>query len=268
MTEEVVNALGMGALQGVTEFLPISSDGHLALFAMLMHVPDMSLALVLLLHAGTLIATATVFRGDLFQVARVFFAQLSKPSELLRTEEGNLLVSLVVASVPTAVIGLLLEDRVEALATVRWIVGAGFLVSAAAVYSTRHRKGASASLTVAAAFLLGVVQGIAVLPGVSRSGLTIACAMALGMSGPAAFRFSFLLSLPVVAGAIVLKLGEPGVLASMNGAAWLAAFVSMIVGYVALRGLGTLLQSGRFWLFSLYLVPLGAALVLLDWLGA
>src|SRR5688500_12095939 len=113
MTEEVVNALGMGALQGFTELLPISSDRQLALFAMLMHVQDMSLALVLLLHAGTLIATAAVFRGDLLQVARVFFAQLARPSELLRTEEGNLLVSLVVASLPTAVIGLLLEDRVE-----------------------------------------------------------------------------------------------------------------------------------------------------------
>lgn len=268
MTDEVVNALGMGALQGLTEFLPISSDGHLALFAMLAHVPDMSLALVLLLHAGTLIATMTVFRSDLLQVARVFFAQLRRPSELLRTEEGNLLVSIVVASLPTAVIGLLLEPRVEAYSTVRWIVGAGFLVSAAAAYSTRKRTGTSASLGLAGAFVLGVVQGIAVLPGVSRSGMTIACAMALGMSAPAAFRFSFLLSIPVVAGAIVLKLGKPGVLAGMNGAAWFAAFVALCVGFIALRGLGALLQRGRFWLFSLYLVPLGAALVLLDWFGA
>jgi undecaprenyl-diphosphatase len=120
------------------------------------------------------------------------------------------------------------------------------------------------ALGMAAAFLVGLAQGIAVLPGVTRSGLTIACALAFGMSAPGAFRFSFLLSIPVIAGAIVLKLGEPGVLAAMDWAARLAAVTSFIVGYVALRMLASLLSRGHFWLFSLYLVPLGAIVVLLS----
>src|SRR5689334_1802715 len=135
-------ALGMGALQGVTEFLPISSDGHLATFAFLVDVPEMSLALVLLLHAGTLLATLLVFRQDLLQLLKVTLAHLAKPKLLLETREGKELLALFCACVPTAVIGLLLEERVEALAATPWIVGVGFLVSAAVVYSTRGRNGA------------------------------------------------------------------------------------------------------------------------------
>lgn len=257
-------ALAMGALQGVSEFLPISSDGHLALFAFLVDVPEMSLALVVLLHAGTLLATLLVFKQDLLQLAKVTLSHLARPKILLETNEGKELVALFCACVPTALIGLSLEPRVEALSATAWIVGAGFLVSAAAVYSTRGRSGLRQVLGPGAAFLLGVAQGIAVLPGVSRSGMTIACALAFGMSAPAAFRFSFLLSIPAIAGATVLKLGEPGVLAAMDWAAWLAAATSFVVGYIALRLLAALLTRGHFWLFSLYLLPLGAILVLLS----
>lgn len=257
-------ALGMGALQGVTEFLPISSDGHLATFAFLVDVPEMSLALVLLLHAGTLLATLLVFRQDLLQLTKVTLSHVARPKLLLETNEGKELLALFCACVPTAVIGLLLEERVEALAATPWIVGLGFLASAAVVYSTRGRNGVRDVLSPGAAFLVGLAQGIAVLPGVSRSGLTIACALAFGMSAPGAFRFSFLLSIPVIAGAIVLKLGEPGVLAAMDWAAWLAAATSFVVGYVALRMLAKVLTRGQFWLFSLYLVPLGAIVILLS----
>jgi len=266
--KEALVALGMGALQGVTEFLPISSDGHLATFAFLVDVPEMSLALVLLLHVGTLLATFLVFWRDLWQLLKTTLANLAKPKVLLETTEGKELVALIAACVPTAVIGLFLEDRVEDLARTPWIVGVGFLLSAAVVYSTRGKSGALETLAPGAAFLVGVAQGIAVLPGVTRSGLTIACAIAFGLSARAAFRFSFLLSIPVIAGATALKLGEPGVLAHMSWHAWLAAITSFVIGYVSLRALGSLLTRGHFWLFSLYLVPLGLAVVMLSFFGA
>lgn len=265
---QTLNALGMGALQGVTEFLPISSDGHLAVFAFLIDVPEMSLALVLLLHVGTLLATLLLFRSDLLRLARGTLSRLSQPARLFNSAEGKELVALFTASVPTAVIGLFLEERVEAFAEIPWVVGAGFLLSAAFVGSTRGRDGTQATLSPRAAFLVGIAQGLAVLPGVSRSGLTIASAMAFGMSAPAAFRFSFLLSVPAIAGATLLKLGEPGVLAHMSASAWLAAGTSFAVGLIALKLLGSLLVRGHFWLFSLYLVPLGAAVMLLSFVGA
>jgi undecaprenyl-diphosphatase len=264
---EAAVVLALGFVQGVTEFLPISSDGHLALFTLLFRVPEASLALTVLLHVGTLIATALVFRVELSRIALVTLRELREPRALLQTPEGVVLRNIVLASVPTAAIGLMLESRVQALSETPWIVGAGFLVSAVAVLSTRGRVEGREALSTTAAVLVGFVQGLAVLPGVSRSGLTIAAALALGLSAPAAFRFSFLLSLPAVAGAALLELGDPEVLRQFSGLAWFAALVAFVSGYAALRVLGRLLVRGRFWLFGLYLVPLGAVLVAWDLFG-
>ena len=111
------------------------------------------------------------------------------------------------------------------------------------------------------ALIVGVCQGIAVMPGVSRSGTTIAVAMMLGLSGPAAFRFSFLLSLPAVAGATVLSLRHTDELASLGVAGVVGAIVSTVVGLAALIWLRNLVDRGRFWMFCVYLLPLGLGLV-------
>jgi undecaprenyl-diphosphatase len=267
-TGDAAVVLGLGVVQGITEFLPISSDGHLALFALLFTIPEASLALTVLLHVGTLLATALVFRGDLLQFARVSVQHARTPSRWLETPEGILIRNVVIASVPTAVIGLALERHVEPLSELRWFLGVGFLVSAAAVLSTRGRVAGRENLSAGAALLVGLAQGLAVLPAVSRSGLTIAAALALGLSASAAFRFSFLLSLPAVAGAALLELGDASVLSGFSALAWLAAALSFVSGYLALLLLRGLLVRGRFWLFGLYLVPLGAAMLLWDLSGA
>ncbi|MDD9932138.1 MAG: undecaprenyl-diphosphate phosphatase [Myxococcales bacterium] len=260
-------AIALGVLQGVTEFLPVSSSGHLATFAFLVEVPQMSLALTVLLHAATLLATILVFYPDLLELTRTTLRHGTRPGALLATEEGQLLRDLVVACVPTAVIGLLLESRVEALSGMPLVVGLCFLASAAIVFSTRGRTTGREVLSVGPALLVGIAQGIAVLPGISRSGITIACGLMLGLSAPAAFRFSFLVSMPVIAGATLLELGKPGALAGLDSTAWLAALVTFMSGYLALRWLRGLLTSGHFWLFAWYLVPLGAAVLLGHALG-
>ncbi len=267
-SENAAVALGMGVLQGITEFLPISSDGHLATAAMLFTVPNASLALTVLLHVGTLLATALVFRPDLAAIARTSLAQVRTPRALLDTPEGRLLLNIVVASVPTAVIGLALESRVESLSQTRWVVGLGFLASAVAVLSTRGKVEGGERLSLRAALFIGAVQGLAVLPGVSRSALTIASGLALGLSAQAAFRFSFLLSLPAVAGAALLELGDPEVLRQFTALSWFAALTAFASGYAALLLLRGLLTRGRFWLFALYLVPLGAAMLAWDLFGS
>src|SRR5262245_53177286 len=120
MRDELLTALGLGLVQGITEFLPISSDGHLALFALLFELRDASLATTVLLHLGTLLATLLIFRADLLQMAKATLQHAASPRALLASAEGKLLAAIVVASVPTAVIGLLLEDRVEALSRQPW----------------------------------------------------------------------------------------------------------------------------------------------------
>lgn len=262
---DVMTAVVLGAVQGLTEFLPISSDGHVALFAMLFGVSDeLPLSMVVMLHVGTLIATVVAFREDLATLARRTVSGLREPRAFLDSDEGRLLTAIAVASIPTAIVGLALEERVEAWARVPWIVGACLLLSALAVFTTRRGGGDAEGLTPQHALLVGIAQGLAVLPGLTRSGSTIALAMLLGMSGPAAFRFSFLLSLPAIFGATLLKARDHQELAALGPGVLIGALTAMIVGYLALRWLRSLVHQGRFWIFALYLVPLGVGIIAWD----
>lgn len=253
-------AIPVGLVQGITEFLPVSSDGHVALTSFLLGIKDMPLATVVLVHAGTLIATALVLRVDVAKLVQSTLAGIGNPRAFAQTDEGRLVLGILLASVPTAVIGLGLEDHVEAWAHVPWIVGVCFVVTGLVLLTTRAAYGTANVLTWTQYFLVGVAQGIAVLPGVSRSGCTIAMAMALGLSGPAAFRLSFLMSLPAVAGAVLLQFLEPGALASMDPSAALAAVVALVSGVFALILLRGMVANGRFWSFALYVLPLGVLL--------
>lgn len=258
-------AVVLGFVQGVTEFLPISSDGHVALGAMLFGVSDeMPLSMVVLLHVGTLIATTIVFAPDLAGLAKSSAGGLRDPRAFFASDDGRLIAGVLIASVPTAIIGLLLRHEVEAWARVPWIVGVCLLASALAVLSTRRGGGERDVLPPWQAIFVGVAQGLAVLPGLTRSGSTIAIGMLLGLSGPAAFRFSFLLSLPAIAGATVLELRDPSVLSELGPGAIAGALTALVVGYAALRWLRAIVDQGRFWTFALYLVPLGLGIVAWD----
>jgi len=255
-------AVVLGAIQGATEFLPISSDGHLAIGAMLFGATEMPLAFVVMLHTGTLLATLLAFRKDLTQLTLSLARGLRAPRDYVKTDDGWLTATVIVASVPTALIGLFLEDAVESWSDVKWIVGLCLLGSAGAMGLTALGRGKSKRLTIGGALLLGVAQGLAVLPGLSRSGSTIACAMLLGLSGPAAFRLSFLMSLPAVGGAVLLKALDREALAGLGAQAALGAVVAFFVGLVAIWAVRETISRGKLWLFALYLAPLGVALIL------
>lgn len=257
----MLNAALMGAVQGVTEFLPVSSDGHLAAFALLTGAQPLSLALAVVLHVGTLVATVLVLRDDLGRLASGCVRGLREPRSFLVTPDGELLRVLFSASIATAVVGLSLEHAASEANRHAAIVGAGFLVSAVAALSTRRRTPAGRHLPLSSALILGAVQGIAVLPGVSRSGTTIACAMALGLAPAEAFRLSFLLSVPAVAGAVALELRSPEARSAIGTEAWLGALVAGVVGYACLRLLRHLLAIGHFWRFAWYLIPLGLGMI-------
>lgn len=257
-----------GVVQGITEFLPISSDGHLALVRWLAPSFDLSLEHVVLLHGATLMATVWVLRRDLATQATEILSLFGHPCSRWRANESaRQWYRVLIASVPTAIIGLSLKDRVDDWATTPWVVGAGFLGSAAALYSTKAKRAVQPSKQASpgdfpppgavGALLLGVVQGLAVLPGVSRSGFTIACALWLGMSAPQAFRFSFMLSLPAIGGAFLLEALTGTMLVGLGQAEFIAFAVALGVGVVALSLLRHLVTRGKLWIFALYLVPLG-----------
>jgi undecaprenyl-diphosphatase len=238
-----------------------------SLGAMLFGIPDMPLAMVVVVHAGTLLATLLVVGRDVGQLGVETFRGVRRPREFLASDQGRIVSGVVVATIPTAIMGLALEDRVESWSHVPWIIGVFLLGSAVAVLSTLKRAPDARMLSLGAYFLIGVAQGLAVMPGLSRSGTTIAAGMLLGLSGPEAFRFSFLLSLPAVLGAVVLELAKPGALAALGMPALIAGTVALVVGYVALRVLRHIVVQGRLWAFALYLVPLGVGLIAWNFLS-
>jgi undecaprenyl-diphosphatase len=222
----------------------------------------MPLAMVVVVHAGTLIATLLVVGRDVGQLTVETARGLGRPREFLASDQGRLVAGVVVATIPTAIMGLYLKDRVEAWSHVPWIIGVFLLCSAVAVLSTLKGAGAKNVLPLWGFILIGIAQGCAVMPGLSRSGTTIAAGILLGLSGPEAFRFSFLLSLPAVTGAVLLELLKPGAFAALGYPALIAGVVALLVGYVALRLLRHIVVQGRLWAFALYLVPLGLGLIL------
>ncbi|MGE0790149.1 MAG: undecaprenyl-diphosphate phosphatase [Sandaracinaceae bacterium] len=261
---DAATAAALGAVQGATEFLPVSSSGHVALGAMLFGVSEeMPLSMVVLLHFGTLIATAVVFRADLAKLTMSTASGLKDPKAYAASDEGKTVLGVLLASVPTAIIGLGLEPYAEAISHIPWAIGIGLLGSAVMVTLTRNRSGQDLVLSYGRALAVGVAQGIAVWPGLSRSGTTIAVAMLLGMSAPAAFRFSFLLSLPAILGATLLSLRHTDELRELGVSALIGAAVATVVGTLALLWLRHLVTQGRLWLFAFYLVPV--ALLTFAW---
>ena len=253
---ESLSAAILGVVQGLTEFLPVSSSGHLVLFQHWLPVSGDPITFDLALHLGTLIPVLWVYRADLFTVIH----DATKGTGAYWQRPGvRLLLVLVAATIPTAVIGLGLEDVFEELFHNARAVGVAFAVTGTVLWFTRSvPKGTTDAhqLTWSKAVAIGLAQGVAITPGISRSGSTIAAGLFLGMDREAAARFSFLLSIPAIGGAFILKMGELN-LGTVNVAPVLiGVFASAISGYIALRVLLRLVRGGDFSKFAFYLWPL------------
>lgn len=249
-------AVALGALQGVTEFLPISSSGHLILVERLLGAKPPGLAWEVALHVGTLGAVLAVYGRE---VLALLGAALDGPRRW-RSAPGDRLVALVLASLPAAAAALVLEDFVGGPRfTLRWL-GLCWVISGLLVAAFTRRPGRGQALTLRRAVGMGLAQGLAVLPGISRSGATIAVGMGMGLEPGECARFSFLLSVPAVVGAMVFTgadLAAQG--APPVGTLVLGAVVSGLTGYAALRLLLRLLTGGRLWWWGAYTIVLGTA---------
>ena len=259
---DALTAAALGALQGITEFLPVSSSGHVALGAAFFGIADNSLAFTVLLHLGTLLATILLLRSDVGSLLVEASASLRHPTRLRSTAEGRTLVAIVLATAVTGVLGLSLRHAAESFAVNLHLVGLGFLVSAVFLVATRWTGGSQSEIAWLVAVAVGVAQGIAVLPGVSRSGVTIATAMLLGVRGADAFRFSFLISLPAIMAAAIFEATSTSGIGALGTAAWVGGATAFVTGYLALVILRRIVVVGRMWMFALYLVPLGLFLLI------
>ncbi len=275
----IFQAIVLGILQGLTEFLPISSSGHLALCKQAIPgFEEPGMLLDVMLHVGTLAAVVAYYRADLMEVVRTAYRLISRGGTDKDAESKKLLWGIIIASVPTAVIGLLLEARVEEFGGSMWKVGAALLVTgimliAGKVVSDRVRQ-RPGNPGYATSLVVGLAQGLAVIPGISRSGATISTGRALGTGGAEAARFAFLVSIPAIAGAALLKIVEhldqiKGFTLE-QGVAYLAGpLVAAIVGYAAIAAVMREVREGRFVYYSIYCFLLGLnALVAGLYLGS
>ena len=262
MTSPHLHAAALGALQGVTEFLPVSSDGHLALAEVLFGLKTGGLTFNVLLHAGTLLATMIVLRQQLWRALREGLLALFKPSRFRTTPGGRDALVIVVASIPTALIGLGLRDAVERWTEDPLAIGLGFLgTTVVLVLSGLARRGDAEQPSLWGALAIGIAQGFAVLPGLSRSGSTISSALWLGVRPDRAFELSMLMSLPAVLGALLLETPKALEHGRLETPALLGAFAALLVGIGALLLLQRLVRRGRFMWFALWVGPLAIATI-------
>lgn len=254
----------LGALQGITEFLPVSSSGHLLVARHFMGLGEIPVLFDVLMHVPTLAAICIVFRsrlGALFVSLWHLAVRRTTPDD--RTNL-RLVVVLLVATAMTALVGLALtrvlpEDSLPLRAVaVLFLVTGMILVASRFLGGDRNyeRTGVTQGLIV------GFGQGLGVLPGISRSGISITACLASGMAREQAGELAFLISIPAILGAVVLKSGDAGALNVPLPTLVAGLVTSFVTGYFALRLLLRLIEKGRLFLFSLYLIPLGVAVLI------
>lgn len=253
----------LGAVQGLTEFVPISSSGHLVLVPAALNWDRPGLAFDVLLHAASLAALLVYFSGDLIDLVRGVTSGDPHARRLMSL--------LAVATIPAALAGVILGDYFEASferarATALQLLATAVILVAAELVMRYHQRRAAAAgsaprkmddLRVPDALVIGTAQAISILPGISRSGSTIAAGLALGVNRDDSARFSFLLAIPALMGAMVVEIPELGD-ASISAGAAIAGFVSaLLFSYAAIWGLIRYLRRNTLYPFAAYCVVAG-----------
>jgi undecaprenyl-diphosphatase len=255
------------------EFLPVSSSGHLVLAQALFHLEEPEVLLDLVLHLGTLLAVCVFYRRSLTELVSetrlipeaVFRHKLA--AHYQTRPVFHLGVLIIAASIPTALIGLLAQDFLESLFNSVRATGLALLGTAAVLSLTRliktSRTRSILEMTLLDAFLIGTIQGLAIAPGLSRSGLTISCALILGLNKELSARFSFLLSIPAIVGGLALSLGRGQTSSVPTAYLFLGLVVSGVVGYLSLRFLTYIVDRGKLSFFAPWCLCVG--LLALFW---
>lgn len=273
----VIIALFLGLVQGITEFLPISSSGHLSILQNLFNLPyseDSHLLFTVLLHLGTLVSICAVFRAELREMIRdgIQYLQMKSDSNadepVVLKPPGRALLFVIIGTTPMF-IALIFANAVAELFTNTFFIGFAFIITGGLLFvSSKYIKQGNKTdktMTIADALIIGLAQAVAILPGLSRSGTTIAVGLARGLTGSFAVRFSLLLSIPAVLGATIVAIFR-----AIAGDAdffllptYLAGFVIAAgVGFFAIQFLRRLMARGDFGNFSYYCWGIGVITII------
>jgi len=249
--------LFLAIIQGITEFLPISSSGHLAIFQNLFHLKEV-IIFDIFVHLGTLFSILIFFRKELASVIK----------GLLKKDKDNwhLFWLLVIGTIPAIIVGLFLNQYIETIFSSMKLIGVSFLITSFFLLLTiflKEKKMSFKKVNWLDGLIVGLFQAIAILPGVSRSGSTMVGSLARGFRRELAFEFSFFLAIPAILGALILQIpdlsnGE----FHLAGQSVLGMIIAGIVGYFSLKILKKILLNSRLWFFSFYCFFLGLILII------
>ncbi|MCS7124897.1 MAG: undecaprenyl-diphosphate phosphatase [Candidatus Bathyarchaeota archaeon] len=257
--DQLLKAVILGVVQGLTEWFPISSTGHLKVCEKLLGL-SLPMLFEVVFHVGTLMVVLVFFRNDVKALLKAL-ACLD-----FKSEYGRLMPLVFVGTVPTAVIGWLFYEFLEKAFQDFSIIALAFIVCGVILYLAKVGREKIGDIGFKEAFLVGIAQGLAVIPGLSRSGLTIAVSLLIGVKREKAFKFSFLLSIPAVVGALALTLYREfdALFASSFGfvEVVVGAITALFVGYSALKLLWKTVSKGKFHLFAFYCWGVGFFLLL------
>jgi undecaprenyl-diphosphatase len=263
-----LHSLLLGTLQGLTEVLPISSSAHLILIPRFLKWPESGLTFDVALHLGTLLALALYFWRDICDLTFSFLAGLTGKG--FHTPASRLPWYIIAGTIPAAIVGKTLEEPIEAIFRTNPTLICALLIGFALLLAFADTMGAKRwkldRMTLTAALLVGLAQCLALLPGVSRSGITITAALLLGYNRESAARFSFLLSLPIVAGAGILKVGhllKHGIPAGELQPMVIGVAASAIFGYLSVAFLLKMVQRHSLYPFVWYRLLAGAAFLVM-----
>lgn len=261
----VFQAIVMGLVQGLSEFLPISSSAHLALTPWLFGWPAPGLAFDVALHLGTLIALVWFFWQEWVTLAKAFFAILRKRK--LETESERRVAFVVVATIPGAIAGYLLQDYAKTIFRAPALTGLMLIVMGVILWAVdraaRQDRGIT-NMTWRDAIFIGVAQMFAIVPGVSRSGSTITAGRALGLTREAAAVFSFLLSLPIITAAVVFE-GRHALEDGITAPIVAGVIASAVSGWLAISVLLKFISRNSYGVFALYRLIVGAGVLALAY---
>lgn len=273
----ILQAILLGIIQGLAEFLPISSSGHLAILQNLFHIEtDTGLLFDVLLHIGTLTSIFIVFWKDIAKLILEFFGIITDFIRRFRDPDLIVLSSayrkfvllIIVSSIPTAIIGFLGRDLVAYACTTLLLPGIGLIITSVLLFICDRiadgRKGIK-KITYLNAFEIGIAQGIATMPGISRSGATISVCLMLGIKKETAVKYSFIMSIPAVMGAALLELKDAAG-TSVSGMTVIAYIIGMVVaavvGYFAIRIMINVVRRKRYLYFSIYCLVIGLVAII------
>lgn len=243
-----IDTLILGILQGLTEFLPISSSGHLVLGQYFLNIYMPGNAFEVVLHIGTLMSVITVFRIEIKSII----------CDLSNSSNKFYLYALVCGTIPAVIVGIVLKDMISLIFDDIRFVSLALIITGIILISSRFIIIRNLKLTMLVALIIGLAQAGAIIPGISRSGMTICMGLLMGLSAPDAAKFSFLLSIPVIIGAGLLTAINVKAIPFGFDIMLIGVSSSFLVGWISLKWLLTILNSGKLYWFGIYCLLIGS----------